>query len=681
MQKRIKALRIHFNAVDNIDLMNKLQDFGLVADEAVKLKTLQFATLKELKMKISDIPSKKIRYTLENPATEEGKRHPEAKDVARYLAGIGASKDDIIKLLSDAYPALIPRQGGQEIEKIASWAKNKIPVDKEKSEDTYKPKPISRMGFKIGTYVTPVHLRDDDIVAMPEPLPDPTSTFLKTLFKPDEKVCWNNTSVQDEDGKWKPAGSGCIKTCAEWITLFETRKGLYDTPQGAWFRINPTCGDSDEHVESFKYALVESDSMSLQEQYSLFAKSNLPIKTLTSSGGKSLHAIVEVNAESREQYKERVNKVYALLGKEIDPSCVNPSRYSRIAGFKRDGKMQNLIAVNIGAESWNAFEDKVELEELPRSIDIEELERFDRNNDKLSIFGKRWLCRGGSAILQGPSGIGKSTLTMQFAVSWAAGRSVFGIGSTHQKPLKISLIQAENDSGDLAEMFQDSTSALGLSPDEKAKMKNNLTFFLENVRTGDDFIRVFRNVALRTKADVIFVDPLLSFIGDDISDIKIVQKFMRNNLQPVLESTGVVAIFIHHIGKPKQNNDLSKLSNNDISYLGLGSSDLVNACREAITLIKTNPDNDYFDLVFSKRHNRLNLDNNGRLQIKHSSDGKLLWIEHKSKEFRLIKDLRSMVINKYQHEGMLILSQNGFKGTINELGLMIKDGLLIAASK
>ncbi len=39
----------------------------------------------------------------------------------------------------------------------------------------------------------------------------------------------------------------------------------------------------------------------------------------------------------------------------------------------------------------------------------------------------RYLCRGGGLLLAGPTGIGKSSLSMQFMISWALGRPVFGI--------------------------------------------------------------------------------------------------------------------------------------------------------------------------------------------------------------------------------------------------------------
>ena len=52
-----------------------------------------------------------------------------------------------------------------------------------------------------------------------------------------------------------------------------------------------------ENVTRFQYALVESDTLSIAEQDAIYRKLELPIAALVYSGGKSLHAIVRVDAE------------------------------------------------------------------------------------------------------------------------------------------------------------------------------------------------------------------------------------------------------------------------------------------------------------------------------------------------------------------------------------------------
>jgi RecA-family ATPase len=44
-----------------------------------------------------------------------------------------------------------------------------------------------------------------------------------------------------------------------------------------------------------------------------------------------------------------------------------------------------------------------------------------------TLLGHRWLCPGGGAFVFGPSGVGKSVLTVQGAIQWGCGHAAFGI--------------------------------------------------------------------------------------------------------------------------------------------------------------------------------------------------------------------------------------------------------------
>src|SRR6516165_1486794 len=95
---------------------------------------------------------------------------------------------------------------------------------------------------------------------------------------------------------------------------------------------------------------------------------------------------------------------------------------------------------------------------------IEELLAFDRYDDPDALIGKfRWLTRGSSLIVQGYTGIGKSSLLLQMAMHWSLGRDFFGMWI--QKPFRCLFIQAENNRGDIAEPFQDiCRNVLGIEP-------------------------------------------------------------------------------------------------------------------------------------------------------------------------------------------------------------------------
>ena len=76
--------------------------------------------------------------------------------------------------------------------------------------------------------------------------------------------------------------------------------------------------------------------------------------------GKSLHAIVRIEAGSYDEYRRRVDRLYEICrknGLEVDSQNRNPSRLSRMPGVMRAGKKQYLLDTNIGKPTlpsgWN----------------------------------------------------------------------------------------------------------------------------------------------------------------------------------------------------------------------------------------------------------------------------------------------------------------------------------------
>lgn len=185
---------------------------------------------------------------------------------------------------------------------------------------------------------------------------------LTAIFRDGDKI---NLVTQSKDRK--PIGKGQTYEFSSLMGKLDSSRndistaiGSYDVFAGAWLRFNPVDGHgiSDSSVTDFRYALVESDNLTLDEQYSLLLKLRLPIAALVFSGGKSLHGIVRIGAKDLAEYKERVQFLFDYCNKAgltIDPANRNPSRLSRLPGVLRNGKEQRLIAVNIGAQDWELW--------------------------------------------------------------------------------------------------------------------------------------------------------------------------------------------------------------------------------------------------------------------------------------------------------------------------------------
>src|SRR6266567_3571133 len=103
-----------------------------------------------------------------------------------------------------------------------------------------------------------------------------------------------------------------------------------------------------------------------------------------------------------------------------------------------------------------------------------------------TLLGHRFLCRKGGLLFVGPSGIGKSSASVQQDLLWALGRPAFGIAPA--RPLRILTIQAENDDGDLGEMVRGVCDALKLTPADKEAVRDRVLYVSERARTGLQFL-------------------------------------------------------------------------------------------------------------------------------------------------------------------------------------------------
>lgn len=222
---------------------------------------------------------------------------------------------------------------------------------------------------------------------------------------------------------------------------------------------------------------------------------------------------------------------------------------------------------------------------------------------QLTILGDRWLCRGGAVVIAGPSGIGKSSASMQQDLSWAAGREAFGI--TPAKPLKILTIQAENDEGDLCEMVHGVKSSMGFTSEEERLISSNVHYAFEQQRTGISFVdSVVKPLLQEHRPDLVRIDPLQAFCGADITQAKESALFLRNGLNPLLSEFQCGLILMHHTPKQNSKKDNSKNRLADWMYAGAGSADIVNWARGILIIDPCKQDGCY-RFVAAKRGSRI----------------------------------------------------------------------------
>ena len=174
-------------------------------------------------------------------------------------------------------------------------------------------------------------------------------------------------------------------------------------------------------------------------------------------------------------------------------------------------------------------------------------------------------------------------------------------------------------------------TALGIkrSDDAFRALEERLVIVTESVQTGEEFANAVRLLVAKHKPDLVWLDPLLSFIGDDISKQDVCSYFLRNLLNPIAHETGVVWMMMHHTPKPSSDpKSKSGWNTTDMSYSGTGSSELTNWAR-AVCVLQSTKDEGRFALRLAKRANRASATDveGGRTNLIHlkHAEGSILW--------------------------------------------------------
>ena len=383
--------------------------------------------------------------------------------------------------------------------------------------------------------------------------------YIQTLFEPGDYVGYvTNDAWQTDDGKWVPAKGVYYRTAEELITSLHrypddlgATVGDWKPEAGGWIRFNALDGEGvrNENVTSFKFALVESDSMPIDEQIAMYRKLELPIAALVHSGHKSVHAIVRVDADSFDEYRKRVTFLYDFLasrGVKVDTQNRNPSRLSRMPGVTRNGQIQKLLGVNIGRKSWVDWLDYVEgvTDELPGMALLSDFANNPPEQPEELINGV--LRRGHKMLISGSSKAGKSFLLMELSIAISEGTKWLGFQCKQGKVLYVNL---EIDPASCVNRFLKIYKALGLTPKH---MDDIVIWNLRGHAVPLDqlvpkLIRRVRDMRL----DAIIIDPIYKVITGDENSASDMAAFC-NQFDRICTETSCSVIYCHHHSKGAQ---------------------------------------------------------------------------------------------------------------------------------
>ena len=289
--------------------------------------------------------------------------------------------------------------------------------------------------------------------------------------------------------------------------------------------------------------------MPIEQQNAVMRELELPIALLVYSGGKSLHAIVKIDAPNYEEYRKRVDYLYKVCKKNglaIDPNNRNPSRLSRMPGVTRNGRKQFIVDKSLGKESFEEWRDYIESinDDLP---DPESLSTEWDNLPELApplIDGV--LRQGHKMLIAGPSKAGKSYALIELCVAIAEGGEWFGWRCTKGKILYVNL---ELDRASCLHRFKDVYTALGLPP---ANLGSIDIWNLRGHSVPMDKLapKLIRRAAKRGYIAVV-IDPIYKVITGDENSADQMAHFC-NQFDKICVELGCAVIYCHHHSKGAQ---------------------------------------------------------------------------------------------------------------------------------
>lgn len=385
--------------------------------------------------------------------------------------------------------------------------------------------------------------------------------YLETLFEAGENVGYVTQSWEKPDEKgtrWLPTKGCWDRTAGQLIQELNRCNGDigavlgdYNPEAGAWIRFNPLDGKDckNENVTDFRYALVESDSMELDQQNAMLRELELPIAALVFSGKKSLHAIVKIDAADYREYRQRVEYLYNICkknGLKLDTQNKNPSRLSRMPGVVRNGKKQFLVDTNIGKDTWEEWQEWIESinDDLP---DPESLETVWDNLPELSpCLIEGVLRKGHKMLIAGPSKAGKSFLQIELCIAIAEGKNWLQWQCARGRVMYVNL---ELDRASCLHRFRDVYQALGWKPEHLGSID---IWNLRGKSVPMDKLapKLIRRAAKKDYVAII-IDPIYKVITGDENSADQMANFC-NQFDKVCTELGCAVIYCHHHSKGSQ---------------------------------------------------------------------------------------------------------------------------------
>jgi hypothetical protein len=308
---------------------------------------------------------------LENPPRAGQGVHPWLFKVARYLHPYH-TPDEICAILQERtancgrelepheIPDAVKNSGACKWEPSGKSASQKraewIASPTIRRVPEFNPELAIRTASRVPAEITPAWLKAHS----PAPVSSSTGQFLQSFFEPHEKALV--FSRYKSQGRLWPSEISIERFCRQhWV-------------DGAWFLRNPINGRyhwnprtrtnsrrSLESVTAFRYAVLECDRQPKEQWFPIWLKIlvqlSLAIVSITDSAGKSAHALVRIDADSKQAWDtvKRENLRPRLVPIGADDGALSAVRLTRLPGCFRGDRKQELLYFNPAADGTPIF--------------------------------------------------------------------------------------------------------------------------------------------------------------------------------------------------------------------------------------------------------------------------------------------------------------------------------------
>ncbi len=178
------------------------------------------------------------------------------------------------------------------------------------------------------------------------------ASFLHELYLPGEKVVVFDNFKSQGQALWEHRG---VPFDAGELACLTT-----GAPEGVWFLCNPVNGEyadtlrgpsrrSFRTVTSWRYLVLESDKADPAQWLAVLAQMPLAIAAIYTSGGRSIHALVRVDATSKSHWDTIADELRPMvIPFGADPGAISAVRLTRLPCCRREekGSLQRLIYLN-----------------------------------------------------------------------------------------------------------------------------------------------------------------------------------------------------------------------------------------------------------------------------------------------------------------------------------------------